>query len=728
MPAVTLTDHGSLAGAVELHREARKQGIKPIVGCELYVADDRHRQEKGYAHLTVLAESNEGYANLIRLSSLGYLEGYYYKPRVDWELLERHAQGLVVLSGCLSGRVCKALEESRPQDAAADLDRLVQIFGRDSTYVEIQNAGLEPQQRINPQLARIGGGDRDTARRHRGRPLPAPRGRARTRGPALHPVGRLAEEPEPLAVRHRPVLLQVAGGDGGRLRRLPAGAPPDPRGRRAVHGDDRHRPAAPAEIPDPGGAGRVRVPGRAVRDRPRPPLRVGHPRAARASPVRAEDDPGDGLRRLLPDRLGLRPLREDARDPGRAGPRLRRGLAGRLLPGDHRRRPDAVRPAVRAFPQPRPQVDAGHGHRLRGRRPRAGDQLRRREVRPRPRRPDHHVLDDDGPRGRSRRRPRAGDPLRLRRQGREADPGGAEGLPRRVPEAGAGAEGRVRRRSARPGDRRPGEAARGSRPGRLDPRRRRRDRRPAADRVRAAAAEGRRPGGGHAVPDGRRREAGAAEDGLPRAPEPRRDRRGRQAHRRPRHRDDPARRRANVRDAPSRRRDRRLPVRVVRHARGAPAGQADRVRGPDRARRALPPRPDAVHPGVCAPKARCGADRVRGRAPAPDHGADARHRDLPGAVDGDRQADRRFHARGGGRSPEGDRQEDPLADGLPEGEVHRGLHRERNHPAGRPPALGRHGEGPGLLLQQVARCRLRADRLSNGLAEGAPPAASTWPR
>src|SRR3954447_18070274 len=155
MPAVTLTDHGSMAGAVELQREARRQGIKPIVGCEVYVSEDRSRQEKGYAHLTVLAETDEGYANLIKLSSLGYLEGYYYKPRVDWELLERHAKGLVVLSGCLSGRVSRALEESRPQDAAADLDRLVQIFGRDQAYVEIQNAGLEPQQRINPQLAKL---------------------------------------------------------------------------------------------------------------------------------------------------------------------------------------------------------------------------------------------------------------------------------------------------------------------------------------------------------------------------------------------------------------------------------------------------------------------------------------------------------------------------------------------------------------------------------------------
>src|SRR3712207_336871 len=155
MPAVALTDHGSLAGAVELYREAGKHGVKPLVGCEVYVADDRRAQAKGYAHLTLLAESNEGYGNLIRLSSLGYLEGYYYKPRVDWELLERHGKGLVALSGCLSGRVCKALGEGRAADAAADLDRLVQVFGRDSVYVELQNAGLREQAEINPQLTRL---------------------------------------------------------------------------------------------------------------------------------------------------------------------------------------------------------------------------------------------------------------------------------------------------------------------------------------------------------------------------------------------------------------------------------------------------------------------------------------------------------------------------------------------------------------------------------------------
>ena len=155
MPAVSLTDHGSLAGAVELYREARSTGVKPIIGCEVYVADDRHAQTKGYAHLTLLAESNEGYANLIKLSSLGYLEGYYYKPRVDWELLGRHASGVVALSGCLSGRVSRALSEGRGQDAREDLDRLVQIFGRESTYVEIQNAGLAEQAQVNPELIAI---------------------------------------------------------------------------------------------------------------------------------------------------------------------------------------------------------------------------------------------------------------------------------------------------------------------------------------------------------------------------------------------------------------------------------------------------------------------------------------------------------------------------------------------------------------------------------------------
>jgi DNA polymerase-3 subunit alpha len=155
MPAVSLTDHGSMAGAVHLFKAAEGTGVKPIIGCEVYVTDDRHVQKKGQAHLTLLAADNDGYSNLIKLSSLGYLEGYYYKPRVDWELLERHSKGVIALSGCLSGRVCRALEESREGDARAELDRLAKVFGRESVYVELQNAHLEVQQRLVPKLAEL---------------------------------------------------------------------------------------------------------------------------------------------------------------------------------------------------------------------------------------------------------------------------------------------------------------------------------------------------------------------------------------------------------------------------------------------------------------------------------------------------------------------------------------------------------------------------------------------
>ncbi len=148
MPAVSLTDHGSLAGAIDLYKAARAQGVKPIIGCEVYVVDDRREQKKGTAHLTLLAETTAGYANLIKLCSLGYLEGYYYRPRVDWELLERYAPGLIALSGCLSGRVSKAISEARLGDAEMELDRLEQVFGRDNTYVELQNAQLDIQQPV----------------------------------------------------------------------------------------------------------------------------------------------------------------------------------------------------------------------------------------------------------------------------------------------------------------------------------------------------------------------------------------------------------------------------------------------------------------------------------------------------------------------------------------------------------------------------------------------------
>jgi DNA polymerase III subunit alpha len=157
MPAIGLTDHGSMAGAVELTRTAGKAGIKPIMGCEIYVVDDHavrpQRERRG--HLTLLARSGEGYHNLARLVSAGYLDGYWYKPRVDLQQLAEHAEGIICLSGCLSGRVSKALVEGDDRLAREELDRLVQIFGHDDVYVELQDGGIEDQTRIHPKLVEL---------------------------------------------------------------------------------------------------------------------------------------------------------------------------------------------------------------------------------------------------------------------------------------------------------------------------------------------------------------------------------------------------------------------------------------------------------------------------------------------------------------------------------------------------------------------------------------------
>jgi DNA polymerase-3 subunit alpha len=157
MSAVGLTDHGSMAGAVELSRAAAKAGVKPILGCEMYVVDDHavRVQKERRAHLTLLAETTAGYHNLVRLVSAAYLDGYWYRPRVDLAQLAAHSEGIIALSGCLSGRVCKALVDSDESLARRELDTLVGVFGRDQVYVELQDGGIDIQTRINPRLAAL---------------------------------------------------------------------------------------------------------------------------------------------------------------------------------------------------------------------------------------------------------------------------------------------------------------------------------------------------------------------------------------------------------------------------------------------------------------------------------------------------------------------------------------------------------------------------------------------
>ncbi|MDQ3146553.1 MAG: DNA polymerase III subunit alpha, partial [Actinomycetota bacterium] len=180
-PALGITDHGNMYGVLDFYAECEKQGITPVIGLEAYMAgESRHERprrrgrvddtggdadggEKLYYHLTLLATSDAGYSNLMQLSSRSYLEGYYYQPRVDWEVLADHHEGVVATTGCLGGVVLQSLLRGDVEGATAKAARLQDIFGRDSLFVELQDHGLPAQRRTNPQLLDIA--------RHIGAPL-----------------------------------------------------------------------------------------------------------------------------------------------------------------------------------------------------------------------------------------------------------------------------------------------------------------------------------------------------------------------------------------------------------------------------------------------------------------------------------------------------------------------------------------------------------------------------
>ncbi len=172
-PALGITDHGNMYGVLDFYAACRKAGVNPVIGTEAYMAaESRHERpvrkgkvddtggdvaggEKLYYHLTLLAESTQGYRNLLKLSSAAYLEGYYYKPRLDWELLARHSTGLIATTGCLGGVVLQALLADDRIKAEALAARLQDIFGKDNLFVELQDHGLPEQHKTNPALVEI---------------------------------------------------------------------------------------------------------------------------------------------------------------------------------------------------------------------------------------------------------------------------------------------------------------------------------------------------------------------------------------------------------------------------------------------------------------------------------------------------------------------------------------------------------------------------------------------
>ncbi|HET9105307.1 MAG TPA: DNA polymerase III subunit alpha [Solirubrobacteraceae bacterium] len=158
-PALGLTDHGVMNGAVELFTACRKHDVKPIIGCEVYVVDDHTRRGPGRMdryHLTLLAENAAGYRNLVKLSSAGFLEGYHRgKPGVDLEQLAAHGEGVIALSGCLASKFCQLLADGQNDGARAHAQELMGAFGRDNVYFEVQKNGLALQDHCNEQIIRI---------------------------------------------------------------------------------------------------------------------------------------------------------------------------------------------------------------------------------------------------------------------------------------------------------------------------------------------------------------------------------------------------------------------------------------------------------------------------------------------------------------------------------------------------------------------------------------------
>ncbi len=364
--------------------------------------------QKLYYHLTLLAETVEGYRNLMQLSSAAYLEGYYYKPRVDWELLERHAAGLIATTGCLGGVVLQALLAGDVEGAEKKAARLQDIFGKENLFVEIQDHGIADQHRTNPQLIEIA--------RRIGAPLLATNDSHYTHreDAVAHDAllcvqtGALISDTNRFKFEGTEHYLKTAAEMRHLFRDVPEAC--DNTLLIAERADvqiELGKPSLP-EFPVPD-----RFSGETYEERALAYLRDLTFEGAKER--YGASLPGEVVERLdyelsVIGNMGfaayflvvwdlIRFARESKIRVG-PGPGIGCRLLCGLLPQDRGPRPDPVRPSLRALLEPGPQADARHRHGLRRALSRRRHALRGREVRQRPGGPGHHLLDHQGP-GRS---------------------------------------------------------------------------------------------------------------------------------------------------------------------------------------------------------------------------------------------------------------------------------------------------------------------------------------
>ncbi len=239
MPALAVTEHGNMFSSVIFHDHARARGLNPILGCEVYVAPGSRHTKNGNPgetqnHLVLLAETNEGYRNLIKLVSAGYTEGFYYKPRIDKELLAQHAKGLIGLSSCLKGEVAEGLSHAQTRKAVEAAGAYRDILGPGNFFLEMQWHGIEEQRIVNAGLPAIA--------RDLNLPLVCTNDVHYLRESDAHAhdillcigTGKAFSDPQAASVRGETVFPEDAGRDGGGLQGQAGGAPEHGPNRRAL--------------------------------------------------------------------------------------------------------------------------------------------------------------------------------------------------------------------------------------------------------------------------------------------------------------------------------------------------------------------------------------------------------------------------------------------------------------------------------------------------------------
>ena len=380
MPALGLTDHGVMNGAVDHYKACKEVGIKPIVGLEAYYVDDRrnveHKTERN--HLTLIARNDTGFRNLVALSSSSFLEGFARgKPSTDMELLQKHSEGVIALTGCLASRFCRRLVDDRPDDARAHVDELVNVFGPENIYFEIQVNGIPEQDKANEGIVRIA--------REMGRPLVATgdvhylRREDYTNHAALLCVQTKSTLEAPkLTFDTNEFFLKSAEEMTEAFSPWPEAVPNSVEIAERCSLEIELGKLLLPRFPTPDG------------EEPKAMLR----RLAEEGLRRRYGDPVPAeARERLQFELGVIgemgfesyflivwDFVKFAKENGVAVGPGRGSAAGSIVaycPQHHRPRPDRQRPALRAFPQPGAPLDAGHRHRLLGPRPRARDPLRR---------------------------------------------------------------------------------------------------------------------------------------------------------------------------------------------------------------------------------------------------------------------------------------------------------------------------------------------------------------